>query len=247
MKLEGAQVLLTGGGRGLGRHMAERLAADGAQVWVLERDAALCTELQSAGLQALACDVSAPEAVDNALAAAESQGAAFSVLINNAGLIHSEPLVNMLARGERAHSIDSWQQVIGSNLDSVFYVSRRVIDRMMARRIKGVVVSVSSIAAQGNAGQSAYAAAKAGVNALTRSWAKELGPLGYRFGAVAPGFIDTPSTRSALSESIVDQLKKKIPLRRLGEPEAVYLAVRQIVENDYLNGIVLDVDGGLTL
>lgn len=247
MKVEGTQVLLTGGGRGLGRHMAERLVEDGAQVWVLEREAALCAELEAAGLRALACDVSDPEAVDAALEAAETQGAAFSVLINNAGLIHSEPLVNMLSRSERAHSRDSWRKVLAVNLDSVFYVSSRVIDRMMAKRLKGVVISVSSIAAQGNAGQSAYAAAKAGVNALTRSWAKELGPLGYRFAAVAPGFIDTPSTRAALSEAIVDQLKKKIPLRRLGEPESVYQAVRQIVENDYLNGIVLDVDGGLTL
>jgi 3-oxoacyl-[acyl-carrier protein] reductase len=247
MKLQGTRILLTGGGRGLGRYMAERLAADGAMVWVLERDETLCAELRDAGLQALACDVSDAVAVDGAVAAAEAAGAAFDVLINNAGLIHSEPLVSMLARGERTHGTDSWQRVIGANLDSVFYVSRRVIDRMMAQRIKGVVISISSIAAQGNAGQSAYAAAKAGVNALTRCWAKELGPLGFRFGAVAPGFIDTPSTRSALSDAIVDQLKKKIPLRRLGEPEAVYLAVKQIIENDYLNGVVLDVDGGLTL
>lgn len=247
MKLDSAVVLLTGGGRGLGRHVAERFRADGAQVWVLERDAGMCAELQTAGFRAFACDVSQPEAVDAALRDAESQGAAFNVLVNNAGLIHSEPLVNMLSRGERVHSRESWRTVLGANLDSVFFVTSRVVDRMMAQRIKGVVVSISSIAAQGNAGQSAYAAAKAGVNALTRSWAKELGPLGYRFGAVAPGFIDTPSTRSALSEAIVDQLKKKIPVRRLGEPESVYQAVRQIVENDYLNGLVLEVDGGLTL
>lgn len=247
MKLVDAQVLVTGGGRGLGRHMAERLLADGARVWVIERDEDLCAELRAAGMQALVCDVTDPAAVDAALQAAEAEGACFDVLVNNAGLIHSEPLVNMLSRGERAHSRDSWRRVLAANLDSVFYVSSRVVDRMMARRVKGVVISLSSIAAQGNAGQSAYAAAKAGVNALTRSWAKELGPLGYRFAAVAPGFIDTPSTRAALSEPIIDQLKKKIPLRRLGEPESVYLAVRQIIENDYLNGIVLDVDGGLTL
>ena len=247
MKLEGTHVLLTGGGRGLGRHMAERLAADGARVWVLERDTALCDELNAAGLHALRCDVTQPDAIDAAILVAENQGAAFGVLINNAGLIHSEPLVNMLSRGERVHSRATWRTVLSANLDSAFYVTSRVIDRMMAQRTKGVVISVSSIAAQGNAGQSAYAAAKAGVNALTRSWAKELGPLGYRFAAVAPGFIDTPSTRAALSEAIIDQLKKKIPLRRLGESESVYQAVRQIIENDYLNGIILDVDGGLTL
>lgn len=247
MNLSGSHVLLTGGGRGLGRHMAKRLQADGSKVWVLERDAQLCAELCAEGLHALACDVTSPEAINTALQAVEAQGAEIGVLINNAGLIHSEPLVNMLSRSERVHSRDNWRTVLAANLDSVFYVTSSVVDRMMARRIKGVVISVSSIAAQGNAGQSAYAAAKAGVNSLTRSWAKELGPLGYRFAAVAPGFIDTPSTRAALSEAIIGQLQKKIPLRRLGEPESVYLAVRQVIENDYLNGIVLDVDGGLTL
>jgi 3-oxoacyl-[acyl-carrier protein] reductase len=247
MKLAGAHVLLTGGGRGLGRHMADSLLSDGARVWVLERDTVLCDELNAAGLRAVACDVTRPDEIEAALQSAEADGAVFGVLINNAGLIHSEPLVNMLSRSERVHSRENWHKVISTNLDSVFYVTSLVIDRMMTQRRKGVVISVSSIAAQGNAGQSAYAAAKAGVNALTRSWAKELGPLGYRFGAVAPGFIDTPSTRVALSEAIIGQLQKRIPLRRLGEPESVYQAVRQIVENDYLNGVVIDVDGGLTL
>jgi 3-oxoacyl-[acyl-carrier protein] reductase len=247
MKLVGAEVLLTGGGRGLGRHIAESLIANGSRVCVLERDASLCAELRATGIRALLCDVSDPEAIDAAFAAAESDGIAFGVLINNAGLIHSEPLVNLLSRGDRGHSTDNWNRVLGANLDSVFFVTRRFVDHMMARRVKGIVVSISSIAAQGNAGQSAYAAAKAGVNALTRSWAMELGPLGYRFCAVAPGFIDTPSTRQALSDSLLDQLKRRIPLRRLGESEAVFQAVRAVIENEYMNGTVLEVDGGLTL
>lgn len=247
MKLSDAQVLLTGGGRGLGRHMAARLLEDGARVWVLERDPALCESLLASGISALSCDVTDPAAVSAALASAEVDGARFNVLINNAGHIHSEPLVNMLNRGDRVHDMNRWRSVLAANLDSVFNVTGRVVDRMMSQRIKGVVVSMGSIAAQGNAGQSAYAAAKAGVHALTRSWSKELGPLGLRFGAVSPGFIDTPSTRAALSEAVIDHLQKRIPLRRLGEPEAVYLAVRHFIENDYLNGTILDVDGGLTL
>jgi 3-oxoacyl-[acyl-carrier protein] reductase len=110
-----------------------------------------------------------------------------------------------------------------------------------------VIVNMSSISARGNAGQSAYAAAKAGVEALTRSWAKELGPLGLRFVAVAPGFIDTPSTRAALSVEILEELKQKTPLRRLGEVANVALAVIYALENDLLTGTVLDVDGGLTI
>jgi 3-oxoacyl-[acyl-carrier protein] reductase len=118
---------------------------------------------------------------------------------------------------------------------------------MLIKRTKGVVVSVSSISARGNAGQSAYAAAKAGVNALTVTWAKELGPMGLRFVAIAPGFIDTPSTRDALSDAILAKLKLKVPLRRLGDLESVYLAVAYAIENNYVNGTVLEVDGGLVI
>ena len=118
---------------------------------------------------------------------------------------------------------------------------------MLAKRTKGVVVSVSSLAARGNAGQSAYAAAKAGVNALTMTWAKELGAMGLRFVSVAPGFIETPSTNAALSEATITKLKQQIPLRRLGDMVCVYQAVRYALENDYVNGTVLDVDGGLVI
>jgi 3-oxoacyl-[acyl-carrier protein] reductase len=106
---------------------------------------------------------------------------------------------------------------------------------------------MSSISARGNAGQSAYSAAKAGVNALTRTWAKELSGLGLRFVSIAPGFLDTSSTREALSDANLTKLKGQIPLRRLGEAEHVYQTVRFIVENDYVNGTVLEIDGGLVI
>jgi 3-oxoacyl-[acyl-carrier protein] reductase len=118
---------------------------------------------------------------------------------------------------------------------------------MIIRRKKGVIVSISSISANGNPGQSAYSAAKAGVNALTSTWAKELGPLGLRFAAIAPGFLDTPSTRAALSEAIIARLQQQVPLRKLGDVEHIFLALRHIIENDYLTGTVLEVDGGLVI
>jgi 3-oxoacyl-[acyl-carrier protein] reductase len=118
---------------------------------------------------------------------------------------------------------------------------------MLRRRAAGVVVSVSSVAAAGNAGQSAYAAAKAGVDALTRTWAKELGPMGLRFVSIAPGFLDTPSTHAALGEAHVARLKQAVPLRRLGSTDDVFAALRHAVESDYLTGTVLEVDGGLVM
>jgi len=250
MKVAGARVLLTGGGSGIGRFLVDRLLRESAEVCVLEVDEARCAELRDASagrIKAWVCDVTDPAAVDAALKAMFDTGFEPNVLINNAGVIHSEPLVNMLSRGDRVHSRDSWRRVLAANLDSVFFVTSRVVDRMLAKRTKGVVVSISSISANGNAGQSAYSAAKAGVNALTSAWAKELGAMGLRFVAIAPGFIDTPSTRAALSEAAVTRLQQQVPLRRLGDLESIYQTVRYAIENDYLTGTVLEVDGGLVI
>lgn len=250
MKFAGSNILVTGGGRGIGRFLVERIESESGHVVVLEKDGSLCAELRDATagrISAWPCDVTDPAAVDVALQAVFDSGFEPDVLINNAGLIHSEPLVNMLARGDQAHSRESWRRVMAADLDSVFFVTSRVVARMLAKRTKGVVISISSISANGNPGQSAYSAAKAGVNALTRTWAKELGAFGLRFAAIAPGFIDTPSTRSALSEAMLTRLQQQIPLRRLGDLESIFLAVRHVIENDYLTGTVLDVDGGLVI
>lgn len=249
MKVAEARVVLTGGGSGIGRFLLERLIGDGASVVVMERVAARCAEVaaQFSGVRAVVCDVTDAAAVDNALQQIFDSGFEPNALINNAGVIHSQPLVNILARGDRVHSRDDWRRIVTANLDSVFIVTGRVVDRMLAKRIKGVVVSVSSIAARGNAGQSAYAAAKAGVNALTVTWSKELGAMGLRFVAIAPGFIDTPSTSEALSEAVLAKLKLQVPLRRLGDLECVYQAVAYAIENNYVNGTVLEVDGGLII
>lgn len=250
MKIAGSRVLVTGGGSGIGRYLAERLVSESAEVCVLEVDEARCSELSDSSdgrIKAWACDVTDPAAVNAAIQAIFDSGFEPNILINNAGIIHSEPLVNMLSRADRVHSRESWRRVMSANLDSVFYVTSRVVDRMLAKRIKGVVISISSISANGNPGQSAYSAAKAGVNALTCTWAKELGGMGLRFAAIAPGFIDTPSTRAALSEAVITRLQQQIPLRRLGDLESIYLAARHIIENDYLTGTVLEVDGGLVI
>ncbi|MGK5077187.1 SDR family NAD(P)-dependent oxidoreductase [Janthinobacterium sp. HLX7-2] len=250
MKIEGAGILITGAGRGIGRYLAEQFSAASARVGVIEKDPALCEQLRqdSEGrIQAWCCDVTDPAAVDATLQAIVDSGFDIDVLINNAGIIHSEPLVNLLSRTDRVHSRDNWRQVIATNLDAVFFVTSRVVERMLAKRRKGVVISISSISANGNPGQSAYSAAKAGVNALTHTWAKELGGMGLRFAAIAPGFIDTPSTRAALSEATLAKLQQKIPLRRLGDMQSIFQSARHIVENDYLTGSVLEIDGGLVL
>jgi 3-oxoacyl-[acyl-carrier protein] reductase len=248
VNLTGSRILLTGGAGGIGRHLLVRLLQDGAEVAVLDKNQELCSTLVAEhGVRAIACDLADDAACAAALGALAAEGFAPDVLIHGAGLIHSEPLVNLLARGERVHSREQWRRVMSANLDAVFLLTSRVVDDWLTRRHRGVVVALSSITAAGNAGQTAYSAAKAGVNAMIVSWAKELGPWGLRFAAIAPGFIDTPSTRAALSEALLDKLQKQIPLRRLGEPEAIYAALRHVVENDYLSGTVIEVSGGLSI
>ena len=250
MRVEGSKILITGGARGLGRALLEGLLQDGAEVGVFEKDSAACEGLAqdfSGKVKAWECDVSDAAQVEKTVSLARDSGFEADVLINNAGIIHSEPLVNLGKKEDRLHSRESWRRVLSADLDSVFFVTSCVVDGMLQRRCKGVVISISSISANGNAGQSAYSAAKAGVNALTKTWAKELGAFGIRFAAIAPGFIDTPSTRSALSENTLARLQQQIPLRKLGNPSAIHLAARGIIENDYITGTVLEVDGGLTI
>jgi 3-oxoacyl-[acyl-carrier protein] reductase len=249
MNFSEAQILITGGGRGIGRHLVERAVAEARRVAVFEKDEALIADVMAAhpAAKCYLCDVTDPRAVANAVAAMESDGFALDVLVNNAGFVHSAPLINLLEKNDRVHSAEDWQRVLTANLSAVFYVTGPVVNHMLKSRTKGVVISMSSISARGNAGQSAYSAAKAGVNALTRTWAKELSGLGLRFVSMAPGFMDTPSTREALSDANLTKLKGQIPLRRLGEVEHVYQTVRFIAENDYVNGTVIEIDGGLVL
>ena len=249
MNFSEAQILVTGGGRGIGRHLVERAVAEARRVAVFEKEEDAIADLTAAhpAVKCYLCDVTDPGAVGRALAALEGDGFALDVLVNNAGLVHSAPLINVLDKNDRVHSVEDWQRVLAANLSAVFYVTGPVVNHMLQSRTKGVVINMSSISAGGNAGQSAYSAAKAGVNALTRTWAKELGGFGIRFVSIAPGFMDTFSTRQALSEASLAKLKGHIPLRRLGKVEHVYQTVRFIVENDYVNGTVLEINGGLVI
>jgi 3-oxoacyl-[acyl-carrier protein] reductase len=249
MDLNQSHVLVTGGGAGIGRHLVEQLAHSTRRVAVFEKSESAIAEIVARypAVKCYQCDVTDPAAVAGAIKSMVDDGFELDVLVNNAGLIQSAPLVNMLERANRVHSPEIWQQVLAANLSSVFYVTGPVVDQMLSRRKKGVVVNISSISAKGNAGQSAYSAAKAGVNALTRTWAKELGAFGIRFVSIAPGFLDTPSTRTALSEALLTKLQQQIPLRRLGLVEHIYQTLCFIVENDYVTGTVIEVDGGLVL
>jgi 3-oxoacyl-[acyl-carrier protein] reductase len=169
------------------------------------------------------------------------------ILVNAAGWICSAPLYNLLDRNAGRHDIGLWDKALRLNLTTAFVMGSCVAEKMIRSRTRGIIINISSVAAGGNAGQSAYAAAKAGTNALAMTWAKELGAMGIRSLAIAPGFIDTPSTHAAMTAERLKDWIAKVPLRRLGTIEQVARAVVFAVENDYLSGTVIELDGGLAL
>lgn len=246
MRIEGAIALVTGGGRGLGLAIASHLHALGATVIVADRDAAALGRLPDS-LAGCVLDVTRPDEAKAVLADIVGRHGRIDILVNNAGVIYSEPFVNVLNPAGMMHDYGRFRDSLAVNLDSVFIMTAAAVEQMVMRRTRGTIVNISSISAGGNEGQTAYAAAKAAVNAMTVTWSKELGRWGIRCNAVAPGFIGTESTRAALSDAVLKHVVDSTPLRRLGEAGEVAQAVAALIENDFINGAVLDVDGGLTI
>jgi 3-oxoacyl-[acyl-carrier protein] reductase len=240
------RLLITGGGSGLGLAIVEAALAGGAAVGAVDTNVRALDELQRAhpGVAAVVCDASDPESAQRAVESVWDALGGITCLVNCAGLIHSESLINLLSRGDRRHSLESWNRTLTANLTTTFVMTAALADKAISERQACVVINISSVSARGNPGQAAYSAAKAGVEAFTRVAAKELGPLGIRVVAIAPGFIDTPSTHAAMGKHL-EAVVRGIPLRRLGRVEEVVHAVMAAANNEYLNGCVLALDGGL--
>lgn len=246
MELNGAVALITGGAKGLGLAIATHLQTQGATVLVVDLDTEALAALPE-NILGLALDVTHPDDTKTIVKAIIERHGRIDVLVNNAGVIYSEPMVNIMSPTQMMHDYERFRKSITANLDSVFIMTSAVVEQMVIRRAKGVIINISSISANGNEGQTAYSAAKAGVNAMTVTWSKELGRLGIRCNAVAPGFIQTDSTRAALNESIIKHIQANTPLRRLGCAEEVAQAVALLITNDFMNGTVLSINGGLTI
>lgn len=245
MNLAESVAIVTGAAQNIGRGIALTLADRGCRVAALDLNRDKLDEADDSRLLCIACDAADPSQAEKAVDAVIARHGRIDLLVNAAGWICSAPLYNILDKSR--HDLALWEKTLHANLTTTFVMSSCVAERMIRSRTKGAIVNISSVAARGNAGQSAYAAAKAGSNALAVTWAKELGALGIRAVAIAPGFIDTPTTREAMSEERLRDWIAKTPLRRLGLVEHVAQAVISVAENDYMTGTVIEVDGGLRM
>ena len=247
MKLENKVAIITGGANGLGKIITELLLKNGTKVAVLDFDQkALENFKNNENILKIACDVTKDNEIRNAIGDIKKKYKKIDILINNAGTLHSEPLISITSKQKR-HSLDNWKKTIDTNLTAPFLMTSYVAEEMINNRVKGVIINISSISAKGNIGQSAYSAAKAGLESMTKVWAKELGSFGIRCIAIAPGFIDTKSTYKAVTNETLTSIKLKMPLKELGNAGDISEAVKFIIENDFMNGKTLHIDGGLII
>ncbi|KAA3617580.1 MAG: SDR family NAD(P)-dependent oxidoreductase [Calditrichaeota bacterium] len=249
MELTGKQALISGGVKGIGKEVVLLLLEAGVSVGVLDNDSSGLEKLKAElpDISTYDCDISDYSNVEKSVDTFFKSAGKIDILINNAGILFNRPLVQFNALGIEKHDPAEWQKVIDVNLNGPFYLASCVAAKMLEKRTRGVIVNISSISAAGNKGQSAYSAAKAGLNALTATWAKELGVMRIRVVGVAPGYSDTDSTHSILNEEILKELKTEIPLRRLGKPQEIAKGILSVIENDFFNGKVLQLDGGMVV
>ncbi len=241
MILQGKTALVTGATRGIGRAVALRLAAEGAQVAICGRNESLLQELQEEyGFVCFAADVADRDSVRTMVQSLVSQWGRIDIVVNNAGITRDGLLMRM--------SEEDWQQVLDVNLTGAFHVSQAVVRPMMKQR-SGRIINISSVVGfAGSAGQTNYAAAKAGLVGFTKALARETASRGILVNAIAPGYIDTDMT-AALTEQQTEQIRSQIPLGNTGKPEDVAGAVVFLASDDsrYITGQTIHVNGGLLI
>ncbi|MCF2860001.1 SDR family oxidoreductase [Pseudoalteromonas sp. SMS1] len=253
MNVENKTVVITGGAQGLGLAMAHKMASLGANLALVDMQ----EEVLQAAVEELSefdvtvktyvANVSIESNVEEVFDKIVEDFGSLSVLINNAGILRDGLFVKV-KEGEVVNkmSLDQFQSLMDVNLTGVFLCGREAAVKMIEADQGGVIINMSSVARAGNIGQTNYSAAKAGVVAMTTTWAKELGRYGIRVGAIAPGVIRTKMT-DAMKPEAKERLVKMKPVGRLGEAQEIAHTAQYIIENEFFTGRVVEIDGGIRL
>lgn len=243
-KFTDSVVVVTGGASGIGHEMTKKFLEAGAKVVVWDYSEKALESLQaefsaySGKLYVQRVDVGSRESVTAAVGALPG---AIDILINNAGITRDKSFAKMTP--------EDWDAVINTNLTGLFNVTKGLLESFNANSIQKRIINISSVVGlYGNFGQTNYAAAKAGVIGMTKTWGKELGRKGFTVNAIAPGFIRTAMT-SAMPKDVIDQMSAKVPVARLGEVQDIANTVMFLASKEagYINATVVSVDGGITL
>lgn len=255
MQLRDARIIITGAAKGMGAHFATRLAEAGAQVAAGDVDQENLEALAKATadlpgkVHTRRLDVADDADIESFVDWAFDSMGGLNGLINNAAVLRDGLLVKKSRDTGKVTKMlrETWQQVIDVNLTGATMMVRDVVAKMIENeQLSAVLINMSSLSRHGNRGQSNYVSAKAALAANTVTWAREFAPFGIRAAAIAPGMIDTPMTQG-MKQSARDALVASIPVGRIGVPEDIWLGVRFILECEYFNGRVLDIDGGSSM
>lgn len=253
MELRDKLVVITGGGRGLGLAMAQRLGKQGANLVLLDIQSEVlesaCQQLSNQGIRAtgFTVDITDEPQVEATFANIKAKFGRLDVLVNNAGILKDGMLIKAKEGEVTAKmSLAQFSQVLDVNLTGTFLCGREAAAVMVETGSKGVIVNISSLAKAGNIGQTNYSASKAAVATMAVGWARELARYGIRTGVVAPGVIKTEMTDAMKPEALA-RLEGAVPVGRLGQPDEVAQAVEFIIQNDYFSGRCIEVDGGIRL
>jgi 3-oxoacyl-[acyl-carrier protein] reductase len=253
MVIKGKTIVITGAARGLGQKMAEVVAGQGANVALVDLDRSklresvhLC-EVAGGSVRDYAVDVTDEAAVEALFNSVHKDFGSVDGLINNAG-VTSDALLVKVENGKikKKMSLADFNKVGSVDLMGVFLCGREAAVHMIEGGHGGVIINISSISRGGNVGQTNYSAAKAGVAAMTVTWAKELARHKIRVAGIAPGFCNTQMV-AKIPPKILDRIVSTIPLRRLANPEEIGRTALFILQNDYCTGRILEIDGGLRL
>lgn len=253
MQIKDNVFVITGGGRGLGRAMAESLATEGAVLALIDlsREALdeACAACEQAGGKAFGyvCNITDELQVERTFARIKTDCGQVNGLVNNAGLMRDGMLIKV-KEGELVGKmgLDQFQSVFDVNVTGTFLCGREAAAIMAQQGNGGVIINISSVSRAGNMGQTNYSATKSAVATMVVSWAGELARYGIRTGGIAPGVIATEMTAQMKPEAI-DRMVQAVPLKRLGEVEEMAHTLRYIIENDFFTGRIVEMDGGLRI